>query len=364
MRNSSGSADLPPIRLRRTWRRRSPSIAVMAVAVCASAGVGIAVWEAPPSPVPDTPVAAPQAPARGTAVASLDGLLDPSLVQAGPAQRWGHTAPLGAALRPAPGTAPVAPAQGVAPGVATPGAGMAGPAPSSVRDTPAAVAAIDPPAPPARDIPLPVRRPAELQAQAAPGAGRTLLARRTREAAVPTTAPDDRSFFERLFGANKNPRPALAYAAPQDDAVEASRPRLAPGPAPMARAAGPQTAVYDISSRSVLLPNGERLEAHSGLGDRKDDPRYVHERMKGPTPPHVYELTMRERPFHGVRALRLNPVGGSAAIHGRAGLLAHTYLLGPGGDSNGCVSIRDYDRFLQAYLRGEVRRLVVVASAN
>ena len=109
---------------------------------------------------------------------------------------------------------------------------------------------------------------------------------------------------------------------------------------------------------------GERLEAHSGLGDRKDDPRYVHERMKGATPPHVYELTMRERPFHGVRALRLNPVGGSAAIHGRAGLLAHTYLLGPGGDSNGCVSIRDYDRFLQAYLRGEVKRLVVVASAH
>ena len=365
MRNSSGSTELPPIRLRRTWRRRSPTVAVMAVAVCASAGVGIVVWEAPPAPGPGTPVAAPQGPAHGTAVASLDGLLDPSLVQAGPAQRWGHAAPLGAALRPAPGTTPVTPTQGAAPGVTAPGAGVAGPVPSPTRDAPGALAAIEPPAPPARDIPLPVRRPAELAAQAAPGAARTLLAgRRTREAAVPTNAPDDRSFFERLFGTSKAPRTALAYAAPQDDAVESTRPRLAPGPAPVARAAGPQTAVYDISSRSVLLPNGERLEAHSGLGDRKDDPRYVHERMKGPTPPHVYELTMREQPFHGVRALRLNPVGGSAAIHGRAGLLAHTYLLGPGGDSNGCVSIRDYDRFLQAYLRGEVRRLVVVASAN
>jgi len=56
----------------------------------------------------------------------------------------------------------------------------------------------------------------------------------------------------------------------------------------------------------------------------------------------------------------LDPVGGSAAIYGRDGILAHTYMLGPNGDSNGCVSIRNYDRFLQAYLRGEVKRLVVV----
>ena len=83
--------------------------------------------------------------------------------------------------------------------------------------------------------------------------------------------------------------------------------------------------------------------------------------MRGATPPHVYDLTLRETLFHGVRALRLNPVGGSAAIHGRDGLLAHTFMLGPKGDSNGCVSIRNYDKFLQAYLRGEVKRLIVVA---
>jgi hypothetical protein len=36
-------------------------------------------------------------------------------------------------------------------------------------------------------------------------------------------------------------------------------------------------------------------------------------------------------------------------------------MLGSKGDSNGCVSFRDYGAFLQAYKRGEVRRLVVVA---
>jgi hypothetical protein len=86
--------------------------------------------------------------------------------------------------------------------------------------------------------------------------------------------------------------------------------------------------------------------------------------MEGPIPPHTYDLVEREAPFHGVRAIRLNPVGGSQAIHGRAGLLAHHYLMGPRGDSNGCLSIKDYERFLQAYLRGEIRRLVVVARST
>ena len=122
---------------------------------------------------------------------------------------------------------------------------------------------------------------------------------------------------------------------------------------------GSRTAVYDISARTVYLPNGEKLEAHSGLGDKLDDPRYVHVRMRGPTPPNVYDLTLRAQPFHGVRAIRLNPVDDDK-MFGRAGMLAHTYMLGPNGQSNGCVSFRDYQKFLNAYLRGEVDRLVVV----
>jgi hypothetical protein len=161
--------------------------------------------------------------------------------------------------------------------------------------------------------------------------------------------------MEKLFGIKPAtpPENALGYAALGT---------IAPGsrfnPTPTI---GDGTAIYDISAQVVTLPNGERLEAHSGLGDKLDDPRYVHVPMRGATPPGTYTLTEREQLFHGVRALRLNPVGGSGAIYGRVGLLAHTYMLGPNGDSNGCVSFRNYDRFLQAYLRGEVRRLVVVA---
>ncbi len=103
-----------------------------------------------------------------------------------------------------------------------------------------------------------------------------------------------------------------------------------------------------------------RLEAHSGLGDRIDDPRFVDERDHGATPPGVYQLTLRESLFHGVQALRLNPIGGGFTFN-RVGLLAHPYMLGPNGDSNGCVSFKTYDVFLRAFQSGEVKRLAVVA---
>jgi Protein of unknown function (DUF2778) len=121
------------------------------------------------------------------------------------------------------------------------------------------------------------------------------------------------------------------------------------------------TAVYDLTAHTVYLPDGSRLEAHSGLGELIDDPSHVEEKDRGSTPPHVYDLTLREDLFHGVQALRLNPIGGSDAIFGRAGLLAHTYMLGPRGDSNGCVSFKNYDAFLQAFQSGQVKHLAVVA---
>jgi hypothetical protein len=250
------------------------------------------------------------------------------------------------------------------------------------RPAPVLAAALVPPTPPVRTaaaertlVPLPMSRPANLlpalpaqaslQAPQAPARVATRSAQpRTRDVFRAAIA-EEPSFFDRLFGggggaepASRAPAQALAYASP--DAVATPRPRL--GPAPSSASPSEGVAVYDISAGSVTLPNGEVLEAHSGYGDLMDDPRYVHVRMRGSTPPGTYDMTERERAFHGVRAIRLTPMGGSAAIHGRDGILAHTYMLRrQPGASNGCVVFRDYDRFLRAFLRGEVRRLIVVA---
>jgi len=120
-----------------------------------------------------------------------------------------------------------------------------------------------------------------------------------------------------------------------------------------------RTAIYDITARVVYLPNGRKLEAHSGLGEHMDDPRFINLKGRGPTPPNVYRLVMREKLFHGVRAIRLVPQD-DGKMFGRDGMLAHTYMLGPNGQSNGCVSFSDYPAFLSAYLAGDVDRLVVV----
>ena len=90
-----------------------------------------------------------------------------------------------------------------------------------------------------------------------------------------------------------------------------------------------------------------------------DNPGSSRLKMRGVTPPNTYTLTLRESLFHGVQALRMTPVD-EDKMFGRAGILAHTYMLGPNGASNGCVSFKDYPRFLRAYLRGEIERIVVV----
>jgi hypothetical protein len=143
-------------------------------------------------------------------------------------------------------------------------------------------------------------------------------------------------------------------AAPNKPMRPADAPSETTSPEPANR-----TAVYDISARVVYLPNGEKLEAHSGLGEHMDDPRSISVKNRGATPPNVYELSLREQLFHGVRAIRLTPVERDK-MFGRDGILAHSYLLGPNGASNGCVSISDYPKFLNAFLNGEIDRLVVV----
>ncbi|MBH5373007.1 DUF2778 domain-containing protein [Bradyrhizobium sp. CNPSo 4016] len=160
---------------------------------------------------------------------------------------------------------------------------------------------------------------------------------------------DNRNFFEKFTDKIR-----LASLTPGDGLL-----RRAPDLAALGYDS--RTAVYDISAKAVYLPSGVALEAHSGLGALMDDPEHVDRRMVGATPPATYDLKPREKPFHGVRALRMTPVEGTSAL-GRVGLLTHNYLLGPRGDSNGCVSIKDYDRFIKAYDNGEFNRLVVVPS--
>ncbi|CAD5258066.1 conserved hypothetical protein [Bosea sp. 62] len=357
-------------------RRGSPFVRLgVLVAVAASAMAGASVWSGRQAEqaTATLPPAQKHALAHPIPAHGATPLLRPGYVVGYVAQSLAESAPLSGRFQSAPQavvfdpetTGSIAPSEPVAPSVAT----------TTIAVQPAAeaprIALIAPrPVPRPSDLKLPTPPEPRVAVRATTRQGKDVVAK-----AEP--APDNRSFFEKLFGVNANaPQSSgerLAYAAPQDDITQRSgrgsglTVAPAPMPVPMSSAtpaASGKTAVYDISARVVHLPNGERLEANSGLGEMMNDLRFVHVRMKGPTPPHVYNLTEREALFHGVRAIRMHPVGGSGKIFGRAGLLVHNYLLGPRGDSNGCVSVKDYDRFLQAFLRGEIKQLVVVGGRS
>ena len=196
-------------------------------------------------------------------------------------------------------------------------------------------------------IPLPRSRPAEakLEARSIPPIADAAAAR-----------TEDRTWLQKLSDLLPAGRLKLASLGPDDGLIGG-------GPDLAALGYDKSTAVYDISAHAVYMPNGSRLEAHSGIGRLMGDPEHVSQRMVGATPPAVYDLRPRERVFHGVDALRMIPQDSKATL-GRSGLLVHPYMLGPNGDSNGCVSIKDYDRFLAAFKSGEVSHLVVVPSLN
>ena len=190
-------------------------------------------------------------------------------------------------------------------------------------------------------VPLPQPAPQTRTAALRDGAHRVMA----------SAAADTRSIWEKLFG-----KPAsaltLAYAGTETGS-------LGSGHNPALGLYDRSTAVYDITAHKVYMPDGTALEAHSGLGAMLDDPRHADVKMRGVTPPAVYDLQPREAMFHGVEALRLIPEDESQAL-GRDGLLAHSYMLGPNGDSNGCVSFKDYEAFLRAYKNHEITRLAVV----
>jgi hypothetical protein len=218
----------------------------------------------------------------------------------------------------------------------------------------------------ALNVPKPVDAKADIKADikapAKSGASVRDMAQRAKAAVMQLATNDKPTMVEKLWGKPASHGSLLSYAS-ADASVTGSIPDTL-SQNPMRGGSPPydkQTAVYDIAARTVYLPDGTRLEAHSGLGDKLDDVRYAHVRMQGVTPPHIYELKPREALFHGVPALRLTPLGGSDKIFNRDGLLAHTYMLGGRGDSNGCVSFKDYYAFLNAYRNQGIRRLAVLA---
>jgi hypothetical protein len=224
-------------------------------------------------------------------------------------------------------------------------------APKTKESAPAQVALNAPPAPhtadesPAKSFGLSVRDMAE----------------RAKAAVMSIASNEKLSITEKLWGREPSSHGSLLSYASADTSVTGSIGRVQnpqPGGSPPYDL---DTAVYDISAHTVYLPDGTRLEAHSGKGSKIDDPKSASIRMQGVTPPHMYELTPRESLFHGVAALRLSPIGGEDTIYGRSGLLAHSYMLGPNGDSNGCVSFKDYNAFLNAYRNQGIKKLAVVA---
>jgi hypothetical protein len=122
---------------------------------------------------------------------------------------------------------------------------------------------------------------------------------------------------------------------------------------------GTKVAIYDVSNATVYLPDGTRLRAHSGIGHMRDNPRYEHVTMKGPTPAGIYRLKMREKRFYGVEAIRMTSIDGRDPKN-RTGLLTHTNLLRGQKGSHGCVAFQNYEPFLRAFKRGQITMLVVV----
>ncbi|MDP2410816.1 MAG: DUF2778 domain-containing protein [Pseudolabrys sp.] len=189
--------------------------------------------------------------------------------------------------------------------------------------------------------PLPLPRPDGIERQETPRVAVTRIAPDSagpQIAALPPQTPSEPGIFDRLFGDPDRSAKAII-------------------------AANPNTVLYDITRKVVYMPDGEKLEAHSGFGQYLDDPDSMHRKDVGVTPANVYAVSFREKPFRGVRALRMKPVGGGN-MHGRDGFLAHSFLLGDNGQSNGCISVRDYDKFLQAFEDGKFDRIIVLRSAD
>jgi len=165
-------------------------------------------------------------------------------------------------------------------------------------------------------VPSVLLTPAPIQAAHAHAPDPTVDADLTR-AAAPNSAPTRHATVPT---AHISEPARTREAVPQIQAAPAMPPASSshkPLPSPQAHrdlismpGTDSHTAVYDIEAHTVYLPGGDRLEAHSGLGKRLDDPRYVSEKNRGPTPPNVYDLVLRSDlstafgPFASIRLVK------------------------------------------------------------
>jgi hypothetical protein len=217
--------------------------------------------------------------------------------------------------------------------------------------------------PPETDVTVALAEPAKPEAQKPAAAARPQRQQQAEQRAPrerggslfrsPRAAPDSRK-----PAASPDRQEALAYARP-DKPDNAFKKLFNDTPK-----AGNKVAIYDISAAVVHMPDGTKMEAHSGIGKMADNPRYVNVKMNGPTPPNTYRLSMREKLFHGVEAIRMTPIG-NQTMHGRDGILAHSYLLRGGREeSHGCVAFANYPRFLKAFKQGKITHIIVVPSMS
>ena len=123
-------------------------------------------------------------------------------------------------------------------------------------------------------IPVPPRR-AESRSQNKNSSNGDLV-QRAKATVLANTGSTTPSIFERLFGKSdaKPESHGLAYAS-ADAGVQSDGRDTEENPSPRYDR---MTAVYDISAHTVYMPDGTKLEAHSGLGSALDDPRHVRER--------------------------------------------------------------------------------------
>ena len=139
--------------------------------------------------------------------------------------------------------------------------------------------------------------------------GRAVNAVKTERAASPRDPAETEPRVAALPSPTKSASPAAGPLVPE--VATAARPPFNSGTraakARQASVAPPdkknRTAFYDISAQVVYLPDGRRLEAHSGHGSYMDNARYIHIKNKGrhrPTPigwPYEKTSSMEFRPF-------------------------------------------------------------------